>query len=133
MLQLWAKSVSLPYARHLLSRLQAASGYLQFVYLQFVYLQSFIHCGGRVYVVSCRNVEVQHSIDDIIELVRTHPRENQDLQLDEQSVSSFRAHYSNAMYQVSTFGCQLLGFHYVKLACACINTYIHSCKPKQVV
>ena len=47
-------------------------------------------------------MEVQHSIEDIIELVRTHPRENQDVQLDEQSVSSFRGHYSNAMYQVSS-------------------------------
>lgn len=53
-------------------------------------------------VASRRNVEVQHSIDDIVELVRTHPRENQDLQLDEQSITSFRGHYSNAMYQVST-------------------------------
>ena len=48
-----------------------------------------------------RNVEVQHSIDDIIGLACTHPRENQDLQLDQQSISSFRGHYSNAMYQVS--------------------------------
>ncbi len=47
-----------------------------------------------------RNVEVQHSIEDLIELAQTHPRENLDVQLDEQSISSFRGHYSNAMYQV---------------------------------
>ena len=55
-----------------------------------------------VLMIWCRNVEVQHSIDDIIGLACTHPRENQDLQLDEQSISSFRGHYSNAMYQVSS-------------------------------
>ena len=43
---------------------------------------------------------MQHSIDDLIELVRSHPRENIDTQLDEKSVESFRGHYSNAMYQV---------------------------------
>jgi len=43
---------------------------------------------------------VQHSIEDLIELAQTHPRENLDVQLDEQSISSFRGHYSNAMYQV---------------------------------
>ena len=49
-----------------------------------------------------RNVEVQHSIDDLVELVRSHPRENVDMQLNEQIVASFRSHYSNAMYQVCT-------------------------------
>lgn len=48
----------------------------------------------------CRNVEVQHSIEDLIELAQTHPRENMDMQLDEQSITSFCGHYSNAMYQV---------------------------------
>lgn len=43
---------------------------------------------------------MQHSIEDLIELAQTHPRENLDVQLDEQSISSFRGHYSNAMYQV---------------------------------
>lgn len=48
----------------------------------------------------CRNVEVQHSIDDLIELARTHPRENTDIDLNQQSIESFSSHYSNAMYQV---------------------------------
>ena len=43
---------------------------------------------------------MQHSIEDLIELAQTHPRENLDVQLDQQSISSFRGHYSNAMYQV---------------------------------
>ena len=58
-------------------------------------------CQNLLLIMWRRNVEVQHSIDDIIGLACTHPRENQDLQLDEQSISSFRGHYSNAMYQVS--------------------------------
>ena len=49
-----------------------------------------------------RNVEVHNSIEDLIELAQTHPRENLDVQLDEQSISSFRGHYSNAMYQASS-------------------------------
>ena len=43
---------------------------------------------------------MQHSIEDLIELAQTHPRENMDMQLDEQSITSFCGHYSNAMYQV---------------------------------
>lgn len=71
-----------------------------------------------------RNVEVQHSIDDIVGLACTHPRENQDLQLDEQSISSFRGHYSNAMYQVSSPTAKRLAIPRSKVLMTAANTYM---------
>ncbi|DBA69380.1 TPA: Dynein gamma chain, flagellar outer arm [Trebouxia sp. C0005] len=69
-----------------------------FTYEDFVATQAkFVKKQAEMLAV--KNVEVQHSIEDLIELAQTHPRENLDVQLDEQSISSFRGHYSNAMYQ----------------------------------
>ncbi|KIZ06068.1 Dynein gamma chain, flagellar outer arm [Monoraphidium neglectum] len=46
-----------------------------------------------------RNEEVLRSIEDIIQLVRTYPRENPQCVLDEHEVDMFRAYYSGIMYK----------------------------------
>jgi hypothetical protein len=46
-----------------------------------------------------RNEEVRRSVEDLLALVRGHPRENTDMQLGEEEARLFRAHYSKLMYR----------------------------------
>lgn len=46
-----------------------------------------------------RNEEVRRSMDDLISLVKTYPRENQEVVLEESELDLFTRHYSRQMYQ----------------------------------
>jgi len=46
-----------------------------------------------------RNEEVHRSIEDLIHLVKTYPRENHEVVLDESELVLFQRHYSKLMYQ----------------------------------
>ena len=46
-----------------------------------------------------RNTEVQTAIADLLHLVRTYPRENADVAVDEAEAQLFVRHYSRQMYQ----------------------------------
>lgn len=47
-----------------------------------------------------RNEEVRRSIDDMVHLVRTYPRENPEEVIDEAEVDAFKLFYSQEMYKV---------------------------------
>lgn len=46
-----------------------------------------------------RNDEVRRSIDDVVELIKTYPRENEGVLVDENDCRLFRRHYSKLMYK----------------------------------
>lgn len=46
-----------------------------------------------------RNEEVRRSIEDLMHLVKTYPRENTEVQLAEEDLKLFMRHYSKLMYQ----------------------------------
>lgn len=46
-----------------------------------------------------RNEEVRRSIEDLLHLVRTYPRENNDSQVSDEEMRLFKRHYSKLMYQ----------------------------------
>jgi hypothetical protein len=50
-------------------------------------------------VLAIRNEEIRRSVEDLVALVRSYPRENPEEQLDEAEVAAFMAHYSHLTYQ----------------------------------
>lgn len=46
-----------------------------------------------------RNQEVCRSIEDAVDLIKTYPRENGDVQVEESDCHMFRRHYSKLMYK----------------------------------
>ncbi len=56
-------------------------------------------CVPQAKQLQIRNEEVRRSIEDLLHLVRTYPRENATMQLDESDLRLFMRHYSKLMYQ----------------------------------
>ncbi|CAD7698753.1 unnamed protein product [Ostreobium quekettii] len=69
-----------------------------FTYEDFINTQGkFIKKQGEM--LGVRNREVCRSTEDVIQLIRTYPRENTDVTLKEEDCRMFRRHYSNLMYR----------------------------------
>lgn len=54
---------------------------------------------GKAQELAIRNAEVERAVNELVDLVQSHPRENTEVHLGENEVMSFRRHYSRLMYQ----------------------------------
>ena len=72
-----------------------------FTYEKFVTTQAVFQ-RKQAEQLSIRNEEVKRSIDDLLQLVRTYPRENADVVLDEKEAQLFVRHFSKLMYNAIT-------------------------------
>jgi hypothetical protein len=70
-----------------------------FTYEEFISVQHKFQ-KRQAEIMSVKNEEVARSIDELIQLVATYPRENLDVQIDLKEVELFRSYYSQTMYKV---------------------------------
>ena len=54
---------------------------------------------GKATELAVRNAEVERAVNELVDLVQAFPRENADVHLGENEVTTFRRHYSRLMYQ----------------------------------
>ena len=92
-----------------------------FTFEEFVSTQSKFQ-KRQAETLSIKNEEIRRSIEELVTLVKSYPRENPELVLDENEVNLFRRHYSKLTYQVSP--CLRPGYDWLPFLEVCLPAWL---------